>query len=284
MQFAMIPLNLLGGERRRGAYVVAGSWGRLALGDARRWGDAYCAWNGAPHRFRRMPETHEIELAPGTRYLHATSNETIGGIRMVETPALGAPLVWDMSSDFLARPIDWESSDLVYGGVQKNLAPAGMALVFVRRSALEEIPGHLPRYLDYRWYAEKDSVGNTPPVFPVYMMGKMLRMLKNLGGVAGLEGRSAEKSSLLYEVIDDSAGYYANPVERRHRSHTNVVFRLPTPDEETRFLENAASTGLVGLKGHKSVGGCRASLYAGLPLESVARLASFMSEFRAKNS
>ena len=284
MQFAMIPLNLLGGERRRGAYVVAGSWGRLALGDARLVGDAYRAWDGEPHRYRRMPGTAEIEVEPGTRYLHVTSNETIGGIRMIEAPRLGVPLVWDMSSDFLARPIDWDVTDLVYGGVQKNLAPAGMALVFVRRSALEDVHSRLPRYLDYRWYAEKDSVGNTPPVFPIYMMGKMLRMLRELGGVAGLERRTADKAGLLYEVIDESDGYYANPVERSHRSHTNVVFRLPTPEDEARFLESAAAAGLVGLKGHKSVGGCRASLYAGLELESVARLATFMGGFRTSNS
>ncbi len=284
MQFAMIPLNLLAGPGLRGAYVVAGSWGRLALGDARRLGEAYCAWDGEDHGYRRMPESGEIEWAPGTRYLHVTSNETIGGIRMMETPASQAPLVWDVSSDFLARPIDWDRSDLVYGGVQKNLAPAGMALVFVRRSALEDVPSHLPRFLDYRWYAEKDSVGNTPPVFPIYMMGKMLKLIRDLGGVAGLERRTAEKAGLIYEVIDASDGYYANPVDRRHRSHTNVVFRLPTPQAEAHFLESAAAAGLVGLKGHKSVGGCRASLYAGLELSSAARLASFMDEFRAGNS
>lgn len=284
MQFCMIAVNLLGGEQRRGAYVQAGAWGRLALGDARRWGEAYCAWDGEPQGFRRMPASSEIELKPGTRFLHVTSNETIGGIRMVDTPRLGVPLVWDMSSDFLTRAIDWKQSDLVYGGVQKNLAPAGMALVFVRRSALEQAPPNLPRFLDYRWYVEKDSVGNTPPVFPIYMMGKMLKLLSDLGGVAGLEERTAEKARLVYEVIDQSDGFYDNPVESRFRSHTNVVFRLPTPEVEARFLEEAGQAGLIGLKGHKSVGGCRASLYAGLELESVARLASFMRDFRASNS
>lgn len=284
MQFAMIPLNLLGGERRRGAYVVAGTWGRLALGDARRHGKAYSAWSGEEHGFRKMPEKGEIELTPGTRYLHVTSNETIGGIRMTEIPESEAPLVWDMSSDFLTRPIHWDRTDLVYGGVQKNLAPAGMALVFVRRSALRDVPSHLPRFLDYRWYAEKDSVGNTPPVFSIYMMGKMLKLIRNLGGVAGLERRTAEKARMVYRVIDESNGYYSNPVDRRHRSHTNVVFRLPTSGAEERFLERAAAMGLVGLKGHKSVGGCRASLYAGLESESAARLASFMEDFRTKNS
>jgi len=284
MQFAMIPLNLLVDGRGRGAYVVAGTWGRLALGDAQRFREAYCAWNGEDHRFRRMPQSGEIDLSPGARYLHVTSNETIGGIRMVETPRVDVPLVWDMSSDFLTRPIDWDRSDLVYGGVQKNLAPAGMALVFVRRSVLEEASTRLPRSLDYRWYARKDSVGNTPPVFPIYMMGKMLKLIRDLGGVAGLERRTIEKAALIYQVIDRSDGFYSNPVDRRHRSHTNVVFRLPTPEAESVFLEEAAAVGLVGLKGHKSVGGCRASLYAALEPQSAARLASFMDEFRANNS
>ena len=284
MQFAMIPINLLADQKSQGAYVSAGSWGSLALGDARKWGDAYCAWDGRPHQYRRMPLASEIAIRPDTRYLHVTSNETIGGIRMVAPLEVGVPQVCDMSSDFLTRPIDWERYELVYGGVQKSLAPAGMALVFIRRSTLEGIVSDLPRSLDYRWYAANDSLGNTPPVFPIYLMGKMLKLLRDLGGVAGLEQRTAQKARLVYDVIDQSDGYYGSPVERPYRSHTNIVFRLPTPETEFRFLEEATAAGLVELKGHKSVGGCRASLYAGLELESVARLAGFMSEFRANNA
>ena len=284
MQFAMVPMNLLGGPGSRGAYVKSGVWGRLALADAQRWGDAYCAWDGEPHGYLRMPESGEIEIKSGTRYLHVTSNETIGGIRMVESFDTGVDQVCDMSSDFLTRPIAWDRYVLVYGGVQKNLAPAGMALVFIRRSALDGISSGLPRSLDYRWYASKDSMGNTPPVYPIYMMGKMLKLLRDLGGVAGLEQRTAEKARLIYDVIEQSDGYYHNPVDRRYRSHTNVVFRLPGPEAESRFLDESARAGLVGLKGHRSVGGCRASLYAGLELESAERLAEFMGEFRAANS
>ena len=284
MQFAMIPANLLTDPSVRGAYLRTGTWGRLALADAGRWGDAYCAWDGEPHGYRRMPEPSEIRIEPETRYLHVTSNETIGGIRMSEMPALGVPVVADVSSDFMARPIPWELCDLVYGGVQKNLAPAGMALVFIRRGILDDLAGSLPRFFDYRWYAAKGSTGNTPPVFPIYMMGKMLKLLKGRGGVTGLQQRTAAKAGLIYDVIDRSDGYYRNPVDPRHRSHTNVVFRLPTPEAETQFLAESNAAGLVGLKGHRSVGGCRASLYAGLQTESVARLASFMSDFRAANS
>ena len=284
MQFALIPLNLLVNAQTRGAYIRSGSWGRLALADAQRWGDAYCAWDGEPHGYRRMPTSSEIALEPDTRFLHVTSNETIGGIRMVGMPELGVPLVCDMSSDFLARPINWELCDLVYGGVQKNLAPAGMGLVFIRRSVLEDVPSNLPRFLDYRWYADKDSMGNTPPVFPIYMMGKMLKLLRDMGGVAGLEQRTAEKARLIYDVIDQSDGYYISPAQRRYRSHTNVVFLLPTPEAESQFIQEATAAGLIGLRGHLSVGGCRASLYAGLELESVARLASFMDDFRETNA
>ena len=284
MQFAMIPANLLSERGSRGGYLRTGTWGRLALADAGRWGDAYCAWDGEPHGYRRMPEVDEIHVQPDTRFLHVTSNETIGGIRMPEIPAVGVPLVCDVSSDFMARPIPWELCDLVYGGVQKNLAPAGMGLVFVRHRVLESLTGSLPRFFDYRWYADKGSTGNTPPVLPIYMMGKMLKLLRDLGGVKGLEERTAQKARLIYDVIDRSDGYYHSPVDPRHRSHTNVVFRLPTPEAELQFVGQAAAAGLVGLKGHRSVGGCRASLYAGLELRSAARLASFMSEFRADNS
>lgn len=283
MQFAMLPLNLLG-NRRRGAYVTAGSWGVLALGDARRWGDAYCAWDGKPDKYTRMPVAEEVTIQPDTAYLHLTSNETIGGIRMMESLEVDIPQVCDMSSDFLARTIDWDRYQLVYGGVQKNLAPAGMALVFIRRSVLENISAVLPRMLDYRWYAEKDSLGNTPPVFPIYLMGKMLKRIRDLGGIPGLEERTARKARVVYDVIDQSDGYYQNPVERRYRSHTNVVFRLPTPEAEARFLRESTAAGLVGLKGHKSVGGCRASLYAGLEVDSAARLAFFMEDFRLNSA
>lgn len=283
MQFAMVPANLLSDRSVRGAYLRTGTWGRLALADAERWGDSYCAWDGEPDRFRRMPELSEIRIEPNTRYLHVTSNETIGGIRMLEMPSLGVPLVCDASSDFLTRPIEWELCDLVYGGVQKNLAPAGMALVFIRRSVLENLGGALPRSFDYRWYESKGSTGNTPPVFSIYMMGKMLKMVRRQGGVAGLERRTAEKARLIYDVIDQSDGFYRSPVDPRHRSYTNVVFRLPTSEAESQFVAESSAVGLVGLKGHRSVGGCRASLYAGLELESAARLAAFMSDFRKTN-
>jgi phosphoserine aminotransferase len=277
LQFGMVPQNLLVDGARAG-YVLSGSWGRRAYDDAVIVGDAYPAWDGGPS-YRSMPGPGEIEVDGGTRYVHVTTNETIGGIRMVDFPDLGVPLVADMSSEYLARPIDWRLYDLVYGGVQKNLAPAGMAVVFLRRSILADLREDLPAYLRYGWHAESDSLGNTPPMFPIYLMGKILARIEDMGGVEALERASADKAAKVYAVIDESDGFYTNPVEPRHRSHMNVVFRLPSEELEMAFLAEAKKRRMVGLKGHRSVGGMRASLYAALPVESVDALVEFMESF-----
>ncbi|HSJ28722.1 MAG TPA: 3-phosphoserine/phosphohydroxythreonine transaminase [Acidimicrobiia bacterium] len=279
LQFSMIPMNLLGADRR-GGYVVSGAWGEKALANARPHGGVYAAWDGAADGYRSMPDPAAITVEEGSRYLHITTNETIGGIRMVEFPETDTPLVADMSSEYLARPIAWERYDLVYGGVQKNLAPSGMAVVFVRRSVLEEPAPDLGDYLRYGFHAESDSLGNTPPMFPIYIMGKVLARIESSGGVAALERRSAEKAEALYAAIDESDGFYRNPVNRRDRSHMNVVFRLPSPELEAQFVSEAPGSGLIGLKGHRSVGGLRASMYAALSMDSVGALVEFMDGFR----
>lgn len=278
LQFAMVAMNLLRpGEK--GAYVVSGSWGARALEDAAPHADTYAAWDGKAGGYKTMPEESTIDLSPGARYLHVTSNETIGGIRMVDFPSLGVALVGDMSSDFLARPIDWNLFDVVYGGVQKNLAPAGMAVVYVRKSVLENEPTGLGSFLRYRWHAETGSLGHTPPMFPIYLMGKVLARMEAAGGVTELEKQAARKAGRIYEVIDGSEGFYSNPVDPRVRSHMNVVFRLPEESLEALFVKEADARQLIGLKGHRSVGGCRASLYAALEMSSVDALAEFMEEF-----
>lgn len=280
LQFSMIPMNLLGDGRRAG-YVVSGAWGKRGLANARPHGDVYAAWDGKEDGYRSMPEPDSIVVDGDTRYLHITTNETIGGIRMVEFPRVDVPLVGDMSSEYLARPIDWERYDLVYGGVQKNLAPAGMAVVFVRRSVIEGARRDLGDYLRYGFHADSKSLGNTPPMFPIYLMGKVLERMHAAGGIATLERESAAKADVIYSVIDESDGFYSNPVNRRDRSHMNVVFRLPSEDLEQRFVVESEAAGLIGLKGHRSVGGLRASLYAALPMASVETLATFMDEFRS---
>jgi phosphoserine aminotransferase len=280
LQFSMIPMNLLP-EGERAGYVVSGAWGTKALLNALPYGAVYAAWDGEDVDYAAMPEAGEVQIEPNSRYLHITTNETIGGIRMVEFPATDIPLVGDMSSEYLARPIDWPRYDLVYGGVQKNLAPAGMAVVFVRKSALGSGGRALGDYLSYGFHAESDSLGNTPPMFPIYIMEKVLTRIEARGGVETLERESAEKAAVLYDAIDGSDGFYRNPVNARDRSHMNVVFRLPSSDLESRFVAEATAAGLIGLKGHRSVGGLRASLYAALEIESVHTLVDFMTDFRA---
>ena len=280
LQFAMVPMNLLG-PGRKGAYALTGAWAQGAFQDAAHYGEVYAAWNGAEGGYRRAPAAQEIRLEEGTRYLHITSNETIGGIRYAEWPEAPIPLVADMSSDFMSRPIPWPRFDLVYGGVQKNLGPAGMALVFIRRALLDEARDDVARYLRYDVHQRSDSLFNTPPVFTVYVTGKVLHWMKDRGGLDVIEREAREKAELVYGVIDASDGYYRCPIDEASRSHMNVVFRLPSEELEARFLREAEAAEFMNLKGHRSVGGCRASLYNAMPRAGVEALCDFMNDFRA---
>ena len=282
LQFAMVPMNLLG-PGRKGAYALTGTWARGAFEDAGRHGEVYRAWDGAGLGYARAPRSGELVLQGRTRYLHLTSNETIGGIRYAQWPEVPVPLVADMSSDFLSRTIPWPRFDLVYGGVQKNLGPPGMAMVFIRRAILEEGRPEVARYLRYEVHRGADSLFNTPPIFSVYVTGKVLRWMKDKGGLAAIEREAREKAGLVYEVIDRSEGFYRCPVDAGSRSHMNVVFRLPREDLEARFLDEAGAADLVNLRGHRSVGGCRASIYNAMPRGSVEALCAFMTDFRDRH-
>jgi phosphoserine aminotransferase len=282
LQFAIVPMNLLR-EGDRAGYVRSGTWAKGALKDAAAWGDAYAAWDGEPFSFTRMPSDDELEIQPGTRYLHITSNETIEGIRMAGFPDAEMPLVGDMSSDYLSRPIPWDRFDLVYGGAQKNLGPAGLAVVVVRTALLEGMAPDLPSYLRLEAHAGKNSLMNTPPMFAIYVTGKMLRWMRDLGGVAAMEERAARRSGSVYEAIAASDGFYRSPVEPAHRSQMNVVFRSPSDELDAAFLKSAEQEGLVNLKGHRSVGGIRASIYNAMTDEGVDALVRFMAAFRAAN-
>ncbi|MGF1598190.1 MAG: 3-phosphoserine/phosphohydroxythreonine transaminase [Acidimicrobiales bacterium] len=279
LQFAMVPMNLLDGSAPGAGYVVGGSWGSKAMGDGTRVGPGYVAWSGESSSYTRMPSADEVRVEPGTRYLHVTSNETIEGVRMSDFAGFGVPLVADMSSDYLTRPIDWSLFDVVYGGAQKNLGPAGLAVVFVRSELVAEGGRSLPSYLRFATHAQADSLANTPPVFSIWAMGKVLRWMEGNGGVVAMEKRAAVRSALVYDAVDSSGGFYRNPVEPAHRSHTNIVFRLPTPELETEFLTLAEEERFLNLKGHRSVGGIRASVYNGLETASVEALVSFMDRF-----
>lgn len=283
LQFAMAPANLLA-DGSAAAVARTGSWSSKALDDSRPYGPTYVAWDGEPLGYARTPTADELQIRDGTRYLHVCSNETIEGVRFTEFPDAGVPLVADMSSDIATRALPWERFDLVYGGTQKNLGPAGMALVFLRHDTLGAMRSDQGAYLRYRTHAEKDSLYNTPPVFSIWVTGKVLRWIQDAGGLKAMTAAAERRAGSVYEAIDSSDGWYDCPVEPASRSLTNVVFRLPDADLEEQFLTEAASRDFVGLKGHRSVGGCRASLYNAMPQAGADALAEFMAEFRRRTS
>lgn len=283
MQFSMVPANLLV-DGASAAIARTGSWSIKALADAGAYGDTSVAWDGEDDQFTRAPDADELELRENTRYLHVCSNETIEGLRFSEFPDVDVPLVADMSSDIATRDLPWERFDIVYGGTQKNLGPAGMAIVFLRRSALESMRTDQGAYLRYQIHADKDSLYNTPPVFSIWVTGKVLRWIRDSGGLKAMTAAAERRAGTVYEAIDTSDGFYRCPVEPRSRSLTNVVFRLPDTDAEAQFLREAGDQQFVGLKGHRSVGGCRASLYNAMPQDGADALATFMSGFRRRSS
>jgi phosphoserine aminotransferase len=283
LQFAMVPMNL----RPAGAsadYVLTGHWSKAAFKEAQKGGSARVAASTEATGFDRVPEPGELDLDPGAAYLHFTSNNTIYGTQwqIDPEPAPGVPLVCDASSDALSRPIDVSRYAMIYAGAQKNLGPAGVTLVVLRRELLERTPGGLAAMLDYRLLAENKSLYNTPPTFSIYVVGLVLRWLLATGGLAGAAQRNEEKAGLLYGAIDGSDGFYRGHAHAGSRSRMNVTFRLPSEELEAAFLKEAQAASLDGLKGHRSVGGLRASVYNACPLESVRVLASFMDDFRRR--
>ena len=284
LQFAMVPMNL----RPAGAsadYVLTGHWAKAAFKEAEKLGAARVAASTEEDRFDHIPAGADVQADPAAAYLHFTSNNTIYGIEwLVEPdPPRGVPLVCDASSDVLSRPLDMAKYGLVYAGAQKNLGPAGVTLVIIRRDLLERTPRGLPAMLDYRLQAENRSLYNTPPCFAIYVVGLVLQWLRGLGGLEEIEQRNAAKAGLLYRAIDESGGFYRGHARPGSRSRMNVTFRLPSEELEKAFLAQATAAGLEGLKGHRSVGGLRASLYNALPLAAVEALVEFMAEFRRRD-
>lgn len=283
LQFAMVPLNFLG---RNGTcdFVLSGSWAKKALGDAKRLGAVRLAFDGSAGGFTDLPEPADVHVPADSAYLHLTSNETIGGVQWKQFPDPSpVPLIADMSSDILSRGIPVERFGLIYAGAQKNLGPAGLTVVIVADDLLERCPEELPSYLSYRTHAKDNSLYNTPPVFAVWAVGMVLEWVQEQGGLAAIQKRNSEKSEAVYGAVDASGGFYRCPVAPAVRSSMNPVFRLPSEELEKRFVEEAAKAGMIGLKGHRSVGGCRASLYNAMPLEGARALASFMNEFAARH-
>lgn len=278
-QFAQIPMNLLAG--RSADYIVTGSWSKKAFVEAQRIGTVRCAATTADSKFTRLPTAEEIKLDPFAAYLHVCTNETIHG---VEIPAeriadTGVPLVADMSSHILSRPVNVEKFGLIYAGAQKNIGPSGVTLVIIHRDLLGMAPLSMPTVMDYAVMAENASMLNTPPTFGIYIAGLVFQWLKRQGGLEGIAAVNAQKARILYEAIDNSGGFYVNPVDPDCRSRMNVPFVLADAELDAAFLAEAKSAGMLGLKGHKSVGGMRASIYNAVSLEAVQALVDFMNDF-----
>jgi phosphoserine aminotransferase len=289
MQFSMAASNLLRGSGRQSDYVLTGSWGEKALKEARREGQVRTAWTHKDDGYRRTPATEELleSIDASPAYVHVTTNETIQGVEFPDTPIVpdDARLVADASSDFLSRPIDVARYTVLYAGAQKNAGPAGLTIAIVRDDVLATIPDDLPTMLDYRTYVEHRSLYNTPPVFPIYVFLLVTRWLRDeVGGLDAMLERNRGKAALLYDVLDAMPAFYRGHAERGSRSLMNVTFRLPTEELERTFVAEAADDGLVELKGHRSVGGIRASIYNAMPREGVERLAAFMRAFADRHA
>ncbi len=282
LQFSMVPMNLLRGQTAAADYVLTGTWGSTAIKEARREGTVHVAWDGAATQHDRLPGSGEIRLSQSPAYVHVTSNETIQGVQWKRDPDVGsAPLVCDCSSDFLSRPIDVAKHGLIYACAQKNAGIAGVTVVIIRKDLLERSRDDLPTMLDYRTYVKNGSRPNTPPTFAVYVLGLVCRWLRDsMGGLAGIARHNAAKAKLLYDVLDASGGFYAGHARPDCRSDMNVTFRLPDEAAEKAFLAGATARSLVDLKGHRSVGGIRASIYNAMPVAGVETLRDWMLEFQ----
>jgi phosphoserine aminotransferase len=287
LQFTMVPMNLRAARPPR--HVVTGSWGRKALAEARRIGPAEVAWDGAGDGYASVPDVGSLTLDAEAPYVHMTANETIGGVEFPagfeSTLPPRPPLVCDVSSDFLSHPIDTSRFALLYAGAQKNAGPAGLTVVIIDERLAHRIPDGLPIMLDYRTHLEHGSRYNTPPTFAIYVLQLVTRWLRDeIGGLDKMAERNEEKAALLYEAIDASDGFYRGHAHPGARSRMNVTWRLRDEALEPTFIERARANGLVELKGHRSVGGIRASIYNAMPVEGVRALRAFLDDFAARHA
>jgi phosphoserine aminotransferase len=285
LQFAMAPMNLLAGTDQVADYILTGSWGKKAIGEAKTQCKTHVAWDGAEEKYTRNPLNKEIELDANAGYVHFTSNETIQGIQWQQEPEVGdLPLLCDASSDILCRPVDISKYGMLYACAQKNVGPAGVTLVVMRDDLIERCPDDLPNMLSYKNLDKAKSLLNTPPCFAIYMVKLVTEWLRDdIGGLEKMYQINREKAKMLYDVIDDTDGFYDCPAHPQDRSIMNVVFRLPNETLENEFLAESAQNGLTTLKGHRSVGGFRASIYNAMPVEGVEALRDFMVDFAKKN-
>ena len=280
-QFAVVPMNLL--EPGKSAdYVATGAWAKKAIGEAKSVGTVrIAATTEQDGKYPRIPRQDELKLDPQAAYVHITSNETIGGIQWHTFPDVGSvPLVADMSSDIMWRPTDVSKFGLIYAGAQKNLGPSGVTLVIVRKDLVEIGRKDIPKIFQYRTQAADNSLYNTPPTFGIYLLRNVLAIVKEKGGLSAMGARNRKKAAMVYDAIDARPDLYRCPVEKDSRSMMNVVFNLSTPELEAEFIAAAQKAGMTGLKGHRSVGGIRASIYNACEMSWIQTLVSFMKQFK----
>lgn len=279
-QFHMVPMNFLTAGKK-GNYVVSGSFAKKALKEAKLLGPTHVAASSEAANFSYIPQQEALQLSADAAYLHICYNNTIFGTEWKYVPETnGVPLIADMSSDMLSRPVDFSKFSLIYAGAQKNLGPAGVCLVVARKAFIENSPEELPVMLRYDTFAKNNSLYNTPPAFGIYVLGKVVKWIKRNGGLAAMAAHNAEKASIVYAAIDGSDGFYRGHAKEDSRSLMNVTFRLPSEALEQKFVAEAAARKLGGLKGHRSVGGMRASIYNAMSKAGCEALADFMESFR----
>ena len=283
LQFSMVPLNFLGREETAD-YVVTGAWGKKAVKEAKRCGNVNTIFSTADSGFKTVPLQDELNFSGNARYVHYTSNETIEGVEFkYDLDGKGTPVVCDASSNILSKPIDVEKHALIYAGAQKNIGPSGVTLVIIRDDLIQQVPAAQHSLLDYRAFAENNSMLNTPNTWGIYIINLVCQHIKKHGGLAAMEKKNEEKAKILYEAIDASDGFYRGHADKPARSLMNVTFRLPSEELEKQFASEATAQDLDGLKGHRSVGGIRASIYNAFPKEGVEALVEFMRDFAQRN-
>lgn len=283
LQFSMVPLNLMP-PKNKADYIVTGSWAEKAVKEAKRVGTVNIAATTKSDNYTRIPKQSELKLDAEAAYLHFTSNNTIFGTQWRREPEVeNVPLVCDASSDFLHKKIDMNKYGLIYAGAQKNIGPAGVTVVIIRKDLLERSSDSLHTYLNYKIHAENESMYNTPTTFGIYIAGLVFKWLLNIGGLDEMYKRNIEKANILYDAIDSSGGYYKGTVVKEDRSLMNVTYRLPSEQLEEKFIKESSAKGFSGLKGHRSVGGIRASIYNAFPKKGVEDLVEFMKDFKKNN-
>lgn len=286
LQFSMVPANLLRGSDKTAQYLLTGAWGKKAFSEAKKEGAAEAIYNAAESNFNHVPGDGDFAVKEDAAYLYYCSNETIQGVQFQDEPKCpaGVPLVCDASSDFLSRPLDIDKYGLVYACAQKNAGPAGVTVVIIRKDLMDRGSESMPGYLLYKNHFANESMWNTPPTFPIYVLGKVAKwLIDDVGGLDAMKQQNAEKAQLLYDVIDKHPEFYLGHATAESRSMMNATFNLPSDELLGQFVKEAAANQLANLKGHRSVGGIRASVYNAMPREGAAALASFMTDFASKH-